>query len=343
MKNKLLQLKIDEEKLLVKNHEGEHREFKLLFEKGSIWKYAKTLVSFANKGGGVIFFGIRDKPHTIEGFNGPEPESKIISDTLRQYFEPEINISLDTVEFAGKKIMYVAVEESLNKPIICRKRLIQKMETGPDKELLREGAIYYRYDSSCEEIRYSELRTILDQRIQSYFKSLVENITVMNEVGINQAAIVNAHDFSGSGKSSSIYVSTETAKRINWIRKGKFTEDQGNSEKAYYVTREVILSRGVEVEKAVDPGEKYTMTKTAVCKAVSISANYIDPILHKLNLNTKEHHHHSWHGKNPNHKYTPDTVDIILSNYPLGDESRTKKISDLNAEYRLQKLKEASK
>ena len=111
--NQLLNLNIDKEKLLVKNREHEHREFKRQFDNSSIWKYAKTIASFANKDGGVIFFGIADNPKTLVGIDVTEPESLVIANFLKEYFEPEVSIELGTLEILTKKIMFVLVEPSL--------------------------------------------------------------------------------------------------------------------------------------------------------------------------------------------------------------------------------------
>lgn len=338
--NQLLNLKIDKDKLLVKNRESEHREFKRQFDNTSIWKYAKTIVSFANKSGGVIFFGIADNPRTLVGINGAEPDSLVIANFLKEYFEPEVSIELGALEFLTKKILYILVEPSLNKPIICKKKKIQKADKAglSDKELLREGAIYYRYASACDEIKYPELKGILDERVQDVFKSLVDNITLINKVGLDQAAIVNAYDFSGDGKASSVYVTTETAKKINWIRKGKFTENEVDGEKAYYVTKEVLLSKGVEIEKPVDPGKTHVMTKKDLCNAVEIK-NYIFAVLWKLNLfNNQDYHFSGKHGKNTLHKFTLETRDIVLKNYPLDMDKRAEVIKQIDAEYKAKAL-----
>lgn len=340
MNNQLLTLNIDKEKLLVKNRESEHREFKKQFENSSIWKYAKTIVSFANKGGGVIFFGIADNPRNLIGIESTEPDSLVVANFLKEYFEPEVSIELGVLELMAKKVLYILVDPSLSKPIICKKRKIQKADKAglSDKELLREGAIYYRYASASEEIKFPELKKILDDRVQDVFKSLVDNITLINKVGLDQAAIVNAHDFSGDGKASSIYVTTETAKKINWIRKGKFVENDVDGEKAYYVTKEVVLSKGVEIEKPVDPGKTHVMTKKDLCNAVGIQ-NYIFAILWKLDLLGNEKFHYSGkHGKNTLHKFTLETKEIILKNYPLDMTKRTEIIKQIDVEYRATSL-----
>lgn len=121
MMNQLLNLNIDKDKLLVKNRESEHREFKRQFDNGSIWKYAKTIVSFANKDGGVIFFGIADTPRTLVGIDGLELDSLVIANFLKEYFEPEAPIELGGLEILTKKILYILVEPSLGNP--PRKRL----------------------------------------------------------------------------------------------------------------------------------------------------------------------------------------------------------------------------
>jgi len=338
--NQLLNLKVDKEKLLVKNREHEHREFKRQFDNASIWKYAKTIVSFANKDGGVIFFGIADNPRNLVGIDRVEPESLVIANFLKEYFEPEVSIELGVLEILTKKILYILVEPSLNKPIICKKRKIQKADKAglSDKELLREGAIYYRYASASEEIKYPELKSILDGRVQGVFKSLVDNITLINKVGLDQAAIVNAYDFSGDGKASSVYVTTETAKRINWIRKGKFAENDIDGEKAYFVTKEVVLSKGVEIEKPVDPSKTHVMTKKDLCNEVEIK-NYIFAVLWKLNLlNNLVYHYSGKHGKNTLHKFTLETKEIILKNYPLDMDKRSETIKQIDTEYKAKAL-----
>lgn len=69
----LLELSINAESFRVANRECEYREFKLAFDNESIWKYAKTMASFANHNGGVIFFGVN---WLLCGFGGnPAMES----------------------------------------------------------------------------------------------------------------------------------------------------------------------------------------------------------------------------------------------------------------------------
>lgn len=331
----LLELNIDENTLRVKNRESEHREFKASFDSNNLWKYAKTIAAFANSGGGVLFFGIKDSPRELLGVSGHQPDELVFANFLKEYFEPELSFTLDAKKYNGKELLYVLAEPSPTKPIICKKKKVQKFkEKGKrDKELLREGAIYYRYSSSSDEIKYPELRAILDNRVQQVFHSMVDNITLINKVGYDKAAIVDAQSLSGNDKTTSVYVTTETAKNINWIRKGRFAESDNDADKAYYVTREIEVSHGVEIEKPIDPGKTHTLTQTELKKEVSISA-YIDAVLWKLGLlDNPKFHLSGHHGKNRWHKFRSSTVDKILSAYPKEMQGRTDAIKEASIEY----------
>ncbi len=334
--NELLELSIDDKTFRVANRESERREFKNLFDKESLWKYAKTIVSFANRDGGIIFFGIKDKPRELIGIVGDKPDELVFANFLKEYFEPEISFDLDTKKYYGKTILYILIPPSSSKPIICKKKKIQQFkERGKqDKELLREGAIYYRYSSASEEIKYPELKKILDEGVQKVFHSLVDNITLINKVGYDKVAILDAKELSGNDMTTSVYVTTETAKNINWIRKGRFVESDDDGNKAFYVTREIEIRHGVEVEKPVDPGKTHTLTKTALTKEVSISNSYINAVLWKLGLLDNSRYHLSGtHGMNHWHKFTVSAKDKILTEYPKNMPRREERIKEAFDEY----------
>lgn len=334
--NELLELSVNSQTLRVTNRESERREFKNLFDKENLWKYAKTMVAFTNRDGGIIFFGIKDNPRELIGIVGDKPDELVFANFLKEYFEPEISFVLDTKKYCGRTLLYVLVPPSSNKPIICKKKKVQQFkEKGKqDRELLREGAVYYRYSSASEEIKFPELRKILDDGVQKIFHSLVDNITLINKVGYDKAAILDAKDLSGSDITTSVYVTTETAKNINWIRKGRFVESDDDGDKAFYVTREIEIRHGVEVEKPVDPGKTHTLTKSALTKDVLISSPYIDAVLWKLGLlDNSKFHLSGTHGKNRWHKFTVSAKDKVLSEYPKDMPDRERKIKETYDEY----------
>lgn len=331
-----LKLNVDELSLRVRNRESEHREFKSFFDNKKIWKYAKTMAAFANRDGGVIFFGIKDRPREVLGVKEAFPDELVLANFLKEYFEPEIKFTLDTTGCCGRTLLFVLVEQCSSKPVICRKKKVHRANAKGehDAELLREGAIYYRYSSANHEIKYTELRQIIDERVQKVFKSLVQNIELINEVGFERAAVVDAENLTGDDKKTTVYVTSETARNINWIRKGRFSENESEAEKALFVTREIEVKHGVEVEKPVDPGRTHTLTKTDLTKGSGISNTYIDAVLWKLNLlNNSDYHLSGRHGKNRWHKFTQRALDRILGEFPLDMKERSNVLREIRNEY----------
>ncbi len=324
--NDLTALKIVEkgDSFIIKNREGDKREFKLLFENEKLWKYAQTMVAFANRDGGVIFFGIKDKPHELIGIAGNEPEDQVFANFLNSYFEPEISFKLDTLEINGKKLFYILVYPAINKPIICKKEK-NHQEKGKNSNQLREGAIYYRYSSTNHEIKYPELRNILDEQTNKKFNNLLNNMKLIHQVGVDSAAIVNVNQLSSDNKSTSIYITTETAKNMNWIAKGRFSETEDQAEKAFFVTREVELKKGIEIEKQVlaDPSVKYPYTKKVLQDKTKITANNINAVLNKLNLiNNEEYCFIQKRGEQNLQNFSDKAVEKILLEYPIDMENR---------------------
>ncbi len=345
--NDLLELSIDSKNLRVANRECEHREFKVAFDKDSLWKYAKTMASFANRNGGILFFGVKDKPRELMGVSGILPDELVFGNFVKEYFEPEISFSLDTKEYHGKTLLYVKVEPSARKPIICKKRkVLQFKEKGKqDKELLREGAIYYRYSSSSDEIKCPELQKILEDRAHRLFTSLIENITLINKVGHDRVALVDANELSGKDRTAKVYITSETASNINWIKKGHFTDSEESGEKAFYVTKEVEISHGVEIEKPVptDPSKTHPLTKTKLGDSIQIKSPYLDPVLIKMGLlGSPEYHYPQQHGKTVLHKFSDAAVEKILAAYPLDMKKRKEEVKAVYQKHLNQKKKRAA-
>ncbi len=74
----------------------------------------------------------------------------------------------------------------------------------------RLSIIYYRYHSLTEEIRYADLKHILDSEVGNIFRSLVENITLFQKIGYDKAGIVDLENLSLANSTTSIYLTTES-------------------------------------------------------------------------------------------------------------------------------------
>lgn len=333
----LINLKVDKTTKRVTSRESTQREFKIRFENQNLPRIAKTMASFANRDGGIIFFGIKDNPREIIGITDDTiPDDVVITNFLKQYFQPEIFFESSTIEINGVAIHCLLVKPSINKPIMCcRTKVIKSAQGKSNKEVLREGAIYYRYGASSDEIKYAELKKILDIERENFFKSMIDNITLLNKVGTDRAAIVNAEEMSQSDHPASIYLTSNTAKNLNWIDSGRFAESQDDSENAYYVVRKVEIKHGVEVAKPTDFSKTHPLTKTELSRRVKISGRNLDAVTWKLGIKDNPVFHiSSKHGKNMIHKFKTQCVDIILEEYPLNmDQERSVIIKKVAKEY----------
>jgi hypothetical protein len=156
------------------------------------------------------------------------------------------------------RILAIGVDQSLNKPVICRKsrsKVIQdKNGNTKDIEVLREGSIYYRYAGQTRAIGYTELATMIADREKRRIEAIMQTLKVMERVGLENTGVVNINE-----DISNLYVSRETAKGLTLIDEGKFVEKDGSP--AYVVLGKVNLNRVVHAP--LDEADKNIPTEAA--------------------------------------------------------------------------------
>lgn len=243
--------------LEVVGREGKHREFKSNFTATDFSEYTKTLAAFANGSGGVLIFGVSEKPRRITGVGEIVDEAKW-ADRLREDFAPEINIATKTYVVSGLRLFAVGLDPSPHKPIICRKsrskQVADKDGKARDIEVLREGTIYYRYAGQTRPIGFAELSALLDERERRRMKTIMETLKAVERVGFENAGIVNM-----TPGASTLFISRETAKGLSFIDKGRFVEEDGSP--AYVVLGQVDLNKVVHAP--LDDADKNLPTEAA--------------------------------------------------------------------------------
>ncbi|MGY4460469.1 ATP-binding protein [Bradyrhizobium sp. LB13.1] len=218
-------LTFDVDTLSVSGREGKHREFKVDFAQKDMSDYTKALAAFANADGGIIIFGVRDRPREIVGIKEVIDEARW-ADRLREDFAPEIVFSTRTYEIKGKILLAIGTNASPHRPIIAK---INRSKKSADKdgkpiitESIREGTIYYRYGGQIRPIGYTELSTMLADRERNRIKAMMENLKVVEKIGIQNVGIVDMKE-----GSSHLYLSKETARGLSFIDRGRFVEEDG--------------------------------------------------------------------------------------------------------------------
>ena len=153
-------------------------EYKEIHEASSIPVYLKILASMANAGyekGGIIF-GVSDDPPKIVG-DAPHLFAPSLTrkwhDIAREHFEPFFNVRFKADNVGQKHVAIAQLVAVPSSVIICRKASTVPEKgrnisgKGGNKSVLKEGAVYYRYADSTREIRYSELRVLIDRLAKS--------------------------------------------------------------------------------------------------------------------------------------------------------------------------------
>jgi len=231
-------LAFDPVTLAVTGRESKRREFKLDYFQKDISDYTKTLASFANADGGCLIFGVRDKPREIVGVTNIPDEARW-ADRLREDFAPEIIIATRTYEIGSLILLVVSTDPSPLRPVIARtnrSKKIVKEGKSVVSEAIREGTIYYRYGGQTRAIGYSELVEMLLEREKRRLKAIMENLKVVEKIGIENVGIVDMKE-----GSSHLYLSKETARGLSFIDRGRFVEEDGAP--AYVVLGNVDLNQ----------------------------------------------------------------------------------------------------
>ncbi|MGY3082117.1 hypothetical protein ACVWZZ_008525 [Bradyrhizobium sp. LM6.10] len=293
-------LTFDVDTLSVSGREGKHREFKVDFAQKDMSDYTKALAAFANADGGIIIFGVRDRPREIVGIKEVIDEARW-ADRLREDFAPEIVFSTRTYEIKGKILLAIGTNASPHRPIIAK---INRSKKSADKdgkpiitESIREGTIYYRYGGQIRPIGYTELSTMLADRERNRIKAMMENLKVVEKIGIQNVGIVDMKE-----GSSHLYLSKETARGLSFIDRGRFVEEDGAP--AYVVLGNVdlnqVIHRPLEDEDKNLPMEVAKHLKPIVQKIYGIeipfSPGQVSQILRHLGV-LDDNTHSIWEKK----------------------------------------------
>ncbi len=207
----------------MKHRESKKLEFKANFNINSMNDYSKTFAAFANSSGGVIVFGVQDRPRSPSGMTNSnllEVDPEQITNYLNEHFSPEIDWEMYDFEIESNKFGVILISESQYKPVVCKK------ETRGQRA--REGDIFYRYSGRSERIKFPELQNIFDENKEKERKKWMEHIQNIAKIGpenimlmdVMKGEIPNEHN-------NKIIVDSELLKEIKFIQEGKFVERDG--------------------------------------------------------------------------------------------------------------------
>lgn len=208
-------------------NEGLTIEYKETFNFGSLAKYFKTMMAFANNRGGVIVFGVTDSPRTIKGldkksqFYNTDPE-KIVKH-IKEDMSVILDFEMDIISVGKKELGYIKVEQLKYKPVICKKN---------EGDVLKEGSIYYRYSGRSELINYAELRNIIEDIKYNERKAIMDNFSAIIKDGPENIQLINTNTGKIQWGKVPVLINeellTNLKKEVKFIESGKFDETDGD-------------------------------------------------------------------------------------------------------------------
>lgn len=244
--------------LRVSSREGKHREFKQQFSNADFSRFTKALAAFCNTDGGVLFFGIAEKPNRIEGVDvATMPDEAAWTDRLKKDFDPEIPFETKHYEVNGRTVAAIGVERHVQRPVICKRDAtvrIEKRGKQSDETVIQQGAIYYRQSGQTRPIAFAELTALLQERDERRLRAFLENVQIMQKIGPERVGIVDASKAAALGEATKLYISREVAKSLNFIDKGRFVETEEDGSPAYIVAGTVQLNE--VIERPLDDADK---------------------------------------------------------------------------------------
>lgn len=234
------------------SREGASLEFKESFNWNTKDKYAKAIASFANNKGGVIVFGVKDKPRELIGLktnNFEDIDEAKITEYLNSIFSPEIEFEKITREIRRKKIGILLIHPANRKPVVAIKN------SGD----IKEGEIYYRYIARNDKIKFPELRVILDQIKEFERKHWMELFEKISRIGPENTAIMDIAEGKIDGRGGTIVIDHKLVPKLRFIKEGSFKEKGkpvlkliGDVKPISFVNSKKTLSGGVRITNDVN-------------------------------------------------------------------------------------------
>lgn len=286
--NKIFKCYEGQDSTKIISRESTTLEFKASFSTSAIPRYAKTMAAFANRDGGYIIFGVKNNPRMVIGLKDhtfDEYDDEKFVKNSNEYFSPEIKYDRIQIDYKELKVGIIYVFPAESKPVVCTKNY-----NSGDKQLLREGAIYYRYRSASSEIKYPDLKILLNKQKEDERKLWLQTFAKVAKIGVNNLSLIDLKNGTVSighfPKNKDIFINEELLKQIKLIKEGQFVEKDGAP--TLKIIGEIKSVSGAVVyttktAKTIVPTnltEKYLLTTFINQTGTDSAMNYIDAFCH---------------------------------------------------------------
>jgi hypothetical protein len=226
------------------HRESQEFECKEQFNFAGLADYFRDFAAFGNNRGGYLVFGIKDRPrrellglsaNSLDQFEKIDPET--ISGFLLDIFSSDIRWEMCVHKIGEKSFGIIYVYPSEIKPIIAKK------DEGRD-QTIKDGEIYYRYGGRTQKIKFAELQSIINNRVEINNRQWQETVNRIGKAGPENIATFDLKKGTVSKNNKTLLVDEELLKKVQWLREGHF-DDKG--EKALRLIGDVQAANAIEV------------------------------------------------------------------------------------------------
>jgi len=215
----------------LRDGESDTRECKTNFGLKHAHQWIKAIAALANNRGGHIFFGVADGSHkgasgedlthavvglTTNDFESVDPVD--ITSKLKAVLDPTPRIERTVIDFNGKRVGVIHVEQHVSRPVIA---------TKGDGDKIREGDIFYRYPGQTSRIKYSDLRGVLDARDTQARLGILPLVERLLALGPQRALLADLENGELHDGTKAIMIDPALVDQIKFIREGSFDEVAG--------------------------------------------------------------------------------------------------------------------
>lgn len=242
---------------------------KLDFKESFIWgiyrdDYVKTMASFANNQGGLLIFGIKDKPRKIIGLktnNFHETSPEIITQYLRECLSSPLTYEMEELEVKNIKLGWIYVYEESQKPIVCTKN---------SSKTLKDGDVYFRNGARSERINSAQLMHIIGLRLEQTQQTWLKHMEAISSAGVENAAILDVGSGMLTGQAASMVIDESLLGQIQFIREGHFVEKDGAP--ALRIVGE-LKGSGTVIRQRIDPDIEYQYSAGMLAEEIGFSGS----------------------------------------------------------------------
>lgn len=211
--------------------ESDRHECKQDFGFKHAGKWLRAVAALANNVGGYIIFGVKDKrifdgkidpeSYKVSGLSSTDFANADPSDftkVIKATFDPTPKVETALLELEGVKVGIMYVHQHGSRPVIAQKG---------DGDQVKEGDIFFRYAGQSTRVKYSDLRSILDERDRQAREQILPMVEKLLQLGPRDAMIADLSKGVLSDENRSVLINADLLERIKFIREGEFDEKVG--------------------------------------------------------------------------------------------------------------------